>query len=143
MSAIRTIEIDFDIHKLIESKRMSFSDTPNEVLRRELGLGTSPNGPPPATRPESGESSWMGKGVTLPHGTELRMEYNGRQYSGVIENGKWLVEGKCFNSPSAAAGGVALTRDGKSPQLDGWIYWHCKRPGDTDWTSIKQLRAQW
>ena len=140
MSATRTIEIDFDVHKLLESERTSFSDTPNEALRRLLGLGSSPTGPP--TLPEAGGSSWSGKGVTLPHGTELRMGYNGRQYSGVIDNGEWFVEGKRFKSPSAAAGGVALTRDGKITQLDGWIYWDCKRPGDTDWTSIKQLRAQ-
>ena len=143
MSTIRTIEIDFDIHQLIESKRTSFSDTPNEVLRRELGLSTSPIGPPPPpTPPESGGRSWTGKGVTLPHGTELRMKYNGRQYSGVIDNGEWLVEGKRFNSPSAAAGGVASTKDGNSTSLNGWNCWYCKRPGDTDWTSIKQLRAQ-
>ena len=142
MSAMRTIDIDFDVHKHIESERTSFSDTPNDVLRRLLGLGTSPIGPLPPTSPESGGSFWTGKGVTLPHGTELRMEYNGRQYSGVIENGKWLVEGKCFNSPSGAACGITTTRDGKRPTLDGWIYWYCKRPGDTDWTSIKQLRPQ-
>ena len=142
MSAMRTIEVDFDIHKLIESKRTSFYDTPNDVLRRLLGLGTSPIGPLPPTPPGSGESSWTGKGVTLPHGTELRMEYNGRQSLGVIENGKWLVEGECYTSPSGAARAVAITRDGKSPQIDGWIYWHCKRSGDTDWTLIKQLRAQ-
>lgn len=138
--AMRTIDIDFDVHKLIESERTSFSDSPNEVLRRLLKLGTSSIKTPPPPSPESGGGAWLGKGVTLPHGTELRMRHNGRQYSGIIDNGEWLVEGKRFNSPSAAAGGVALTRDGKSTQLDGWIYWYCKRPGDIDWTSIKQLR---
>ena len=142
MPTMRTIDIDFEIHRLIESKRTSFSDTPNEVLRRELGLGTSPIVPPPPTPPESGERSWASKGVTLPHGTELRMEYNGRQYSGVIKNGEWLVGEECCYSPSAAACCVALTKDGRPvTALDGWLYWYCKRPGDTDWISIKQLRG--
>ena len=140
MPTMRTIDIDFEIHQLIESKRKSFSDTPNEVLRRLLGLSISPIGSLPPTSPESGGSSWTGKGVTLPHGTELRMEYTGRQYPGVIENGEWLVEGKRFNSPSGAACGVALTRGGKNASVNGWNYWRCKRPGDTTWTSIKQLR---
>jgi hypothetical protein len=51
------------------------------------------------------------------------MEYNGKGHSGQIDNGEWLVEGARFNSPSAAAGGVTRTRAGKTPSLDGWIYW--------------------
>lgn len=135
----RTIEIDFDIHKIIELERNSFSETPNEVLRRLLKV----NGKAPAPKAEPDTAAgrpWAGKGVTLPHGTEVRMEYNGRRYTGTINNGEWAVEGKRFKSPSAAAGGVALTKDGKRTNLDGWIYWYAKRPGDTDWVSIKQLR---
>src|SRR6266851_4257571 len=58
----------------------------------------------------------------MPHGTSVRMEYNGKGHSGQIDNGEWLVEGARFNSPSAAAGGVTRTRAGKTPSLDGWIY---------------------
>ena len=76
----------------------------------------------------------------MPHGTELRMEYNGSQYTGSIDNGEWAVEGKRFKSPSAAAGGIAVPKNGKHTNLDGWIYWHAKRTGDTDWIAIKQLR---
>ena len=137
---LRTIDIDFDVHQAIEKERTSFSDSPNDVLRRLLKLGAAPSGP--LTLPEAGGSPWSSKGVTLPHGTELRMDYNGKRYSGSINNGEWLVEGKRFKSPSAAAGGAALTRDGKHPQLDGWIYWYCKRPGDSDWVGINEFRAQ-
>ena len=136
MSELRTIEIDFDVHKIIELERTGFSETPNEVLRRLLKV----NGPLP-TKPttEPAGRPWSGKGVTLSHGTELRMEYNGRQYTGAIENGEWVVEGKRFRSPSAAAGGVAVTKNGKHTNLDGWIYWYAKRSGDTEWVAIKQL----
>lgn len=137
---MRTIEIDFDIHKLIEAERGSFSDSPNEALRRLLGLGASPNGSP--TLMQAGGSSWSGRGVTLPHGTQLRMTYNGRQYTGVIDDGAWLVEGERFTSPSAAAGDVVSTKDGRRTQLNGWIYWYCKRPGDTDWATIKELALE-
>ena len=136
MSELRTIEIDFDVHKTIEKERRSFSETPNEVLRRLLRLGGQP---PAAVATPAGHRAWSGKGVTLPHGTELRMRYNGRQHSGAIENGRWLVEGRSFNSPSAAAGGVALTKAGTRTSLDGWIYWHAKRPGDAHWIAIKEL----
>ena len=80
------------------------------------------------------------EGVSLPHGTQLRMEYNGAQYVGAIEGGVWSVEGKTFKSPSAAAGGVALTKKGTHTQLDGWEYWQVKRPGDHRWIELNSLR---
>jgi hypothetical protein len=42
------------------------------------------------------------------------MSYNGRQYAGEIVDGKWVIEGKTFDSPSGAASGVALTKSGKT-----------------------------
>ncbi|MCT8988870.1 hypothetical protein NYR54_00975 [Chelativorans sp. SCAU2101] len=140
MSEMRTIEIDFEVHKRIELERTSFNEPPNTALRRLLGIEGAAPAAPPQTAAPSGRP-WAGKGVTLPHGTELRMEYNGRVYTGRIENGRWLVEGKEFKSPSAAAGGVALTKDGRHTSLDGWIYWHVKRPGDAGWTAIRTLRS--
>lgn len=140
MPDLRTIEIDFDVHKIIELERSSFSETPNEVLRRLLKVNGASSAPKKVAPDTNAGRPWAGKGVTLPHGTELRMEYNGRRYTGAIDNGEWAIEGKRFKSPSAAAGGVALTKDGKRTNLDGWIYWYAKRPGDTDWVSIKQLR---
>ncbi|HEV2896370.1 MAG TPA: hypothetical protein VGX71_00755 [Pseudaminobacter sp.] len=66
-------------------------------------------GAPSESRPDSNgaklyDSAWTGKGVTLPAGTELRMEYRGREHLGVIENAAWVVESRRFKSPSAAAG---------------------------------------
>ncbi|GGZ44238.1 hypothetical protein [Asticcacaulis endophyticus] len=138
MQNMRSIEIDFDVHKKIEIERLNFSETPNDVLRRLLKI----------TVKESKYSQslmgkpWSGKGVTLPHQTELRMEYNGTVYEGRITNGIWVVEGKDFNSPSAAASGIAVTKKGKTTNLDGWIYWRVKRPGDTAWTAIADLRPK-
>ena len=138
MTGMRTIEIDFDVHRAIEMERKSFDDTPNSTLRRLLKLeGTTPTSDAP---PSSGRA-WAGKGVTLPHGTEVRMEYNGRVYIGRIENGEWVVEGTRFKSPSAAASGVAITRAGKKTNLDGWIYWQIKRAGDIRWSPLSQLKA--
>ena len=35
----RTIEVDLDIHKLIETERRDFSEAPNTILMRLLDLG--------------------------------------------------------------------------------------------------------
>ncbi len=131
MAEFRTIEIDFDVHKKIEAERRSFTEPPNEALRRLLNLK--------GTAPVAMGRSWSGEGVTLPHGTELRMEYNGAVYNGRVEDGQWLVEGRRFNSPSGAAG-VAKTRAGKTTKLDGWTYWQVRRPGEHNWTPIQGLR---
>ena len=161
MTRLRRIEIDFDVHKKIEEARQSFNDSPNAVLRRLLDIADDNsssqyfgqgNGEQALSGEnlelmggrsllvEDSEQPWWGKGVTLPHGTKLQMEYRGRQYKGEIHNGRWLVEGERFGSPSKAAGGVVLTKDGKHPQINGWIYWHVKRPGDEEWIPINKLR---
>lgn len=136
MVGFKTIEIDFDVHKAIELERKSFDETANAALRRLLGL--------PSCGAQSGQDvgrPWVGKGVTLPHSTEVRMEYNGREHWGAIQNGSWLVEGRTYGSPSAAAGGAARTKAGKKPSLDGWNYWRVKLPGEESWHSLKALRA--
>ncbi len=137
MTEFRTIEVDFDVHKLIEGERQSFTETPNAVLRRLLGLASRS-----VAKKVGGGRSWSGDGVTLPHGTAVKMEYNGRQHEGKIEDGKWVIDGKTFDSPSGAASGVAITKKGKKTRLDGWIYWEACVPGDTSWTPIGVLRPK-
>ncbi len=139
MSELRTIEIDLEVHKLIEAQRLSFSEPPNTVLRRLLKLGGLAPG---ALASEFSAGAWTGKGVNLPVGTQLRMQYRGKEHRGEIQESCWIIEGHRFKSPSAAAGGVATTKDGRRPSLDGWKYWHIKRPGDPGWTSLDVLRQR-
>jgi hypothetical protein len=89
-----------------------------------------------------GGAGWSGKGVELPHGTKLRMEYNGQFFRGYIENGVWVVEGHRAKSPSDAAGSAAMTKSGTRPSLNGWIYWEVKRPNDANWRALKGLRPK-
>ena len=133
---MRSIDVDFDVHQAIELERSSFAETPNDVLRRLLKM-IAPSAAAPSA--EITGRPWSRKGVTLPHGTRLRMQYNGCQYTGTVENGEWVVEGERFKTPSGAASHVAVTKDGNRTNLDGWIYWYANRPGDTDWIAIKQL----
>lgn len=135
MSQLSPIEIDFDVHKRIETERKSFTETPNEVLRRLLLIDSTPI-------PSSTARGWSGKGVSLPHGSEIRMKYNGRMHSGVIQDGEWVVEGQKYKSPSGAAGGVARTKRGERTNLDGWNYWQFRRPGDSHWTPIIALKTR-
>lgn len=136
MPVLRSIDIDFDIHKLIEAERSSFEETPNDVLRRLLNLQTSATQPP---RLVQAGKSWHGYGVTLPHSTKLRMSYNGNDYSGQIDDGQWIVEGKRFSSPSGAASGVARTKKGTLTRLDGWQYWEVQMPESAQWMRLWEI----
>lgn len=138
MGEHRTIEIDFDIHKLIEAERRGFDEAPNETLRRLLKLGAAV-GPAISPKPAPKGRPWSGDGVVLAHGTKLRMSYNGRTYEGQILDGKWVVEGKTFSSPSGAASGTATTKKGTKTRLDGWIYWEVKPAGADGWTRLDSL----
>ncbi len=136
------IAVDLEVHKQIEAGRRQFEESPNDILRRLLGIDTEVSLLNQGVK--SDRRAWSGRGgVVLPHGTELRMPYKGVIYEGKIENQKWLVEGRSFDSPSAAA--CYIARDvaqvvGEGTNVNGWYHWEAKRPGDTDWVLIDELR---
>jgi hypothetical protein len=128
-----TIEIDFDVFKELTNRRETEHISYNDVLRKLLGLNTlkaSVIGPDIA----SSAGAWTTKGVTFPIGTEFRANYKGRTISGKVESGFLVVNGKRFDSPSAAA--VSITGN----MVNGWIFWECRLPGKMSWQMIKTLR---
>jgi len=165
---MRNIEIDFEVHQLIELERRNFDETPNDALRRLLKLpdqkrevivpparlfhGPEPRRPEPRIRPEPpegkrvlpniGDGAWTGDGVALPNGTQVRMHYNDRWHFGEIQASQWVVEGKVYTSPSSAAVGCAVTKDGTHPSLNGWLYWEFIRPGEyrAGWQHLSTAR---
>jgi hypothetical protein len=142
----KTIEIDFDIHRLIESERRGFEEPENAALRRLLKLPEPPSQSAPATRIEQSAVTevepWSWKGVQLPHGTDLRMEYAGQIVHGRVEQGRWVVEGKHYKSPSDAAGSSVKTKDGSTTNLNGWMYWEIKRPGESNWRRLQSMKPR-
>jgi hypothetical protein len=148
---MKTIEIDFQIHRLIEMERRGFEEPENAALRRLLKLAPTDAaavksdiliaaGPVTTSNNHSHGLPWSGKGVELPHGTEIQMTYLGQKILGRIENGTWVTPAGRFTSPSDAAGGSAKTKSGDSPSLNGWIYWEVKKPGQTRWIQLKKFR---
>lgn len=138
-----TIEIDFDIHKMIEAERRSFSEKPYLALRRLLSL------PEKEVQPEASEVRtsgrvWMEDGVRIPHGSLARMEYaRGQQkYEGQFLDGYLVVNGAEYSSLSAAASAVAKTKNGGSPSLNGWNYWEVQLPGADRWELMEHMRRR-
>ena len=138
---LKKIEIDFDIHQLIEAERKGFDEPQYLALRRLLKL------PAPDALSTKSYSIEQGKpfvedGVSIPHGSEARMEYQrGKQvYEGQFLDGALVVEGQRFNALSAAASAFAVTKKGTKTSLNGWMYWQVRFPGELEWRSLQQMR---
>ena len=149
--AMRKIEIDFDVHQRIEAARKSFEDPPNAVLRRLLGLG-SPEETSSATdaaerlpskittRPNA---DWRSKGVALPDGTELHVDYSEVRANGRVVGGRLFFGGKRFRTPSAAVMGVVGAARGSAVSaINGWKYLYARLPGENDWMPLDRIRQE-
>lgn len=137
---MHTIEIDFDVFKKLTVMRETEVVTYNDVLRRVLGVGAVSPSPTPTkvasqvTEASTSSGSWTTKGITFPAGTEFRAVHKGQTVHGRVEAGALAVNGKRYESPSAAA--VAITGN----SVNGWIFWECRKPGSSSWQMIKSLR---
>jgi hypothetical protein len=138
--SLRSIEIDWDIHKKIEAERRGFDEPEYAALRRLLGLPTEE-----IRRPEIQQTEgrpWSEDGVVVPHGSLARMSYNyGRQnYEGHFLDGKLVVNGKQYDTLSSAASDLALTKAGSKTSLNGWLYWEVRFPHKNQWERLQDLR---
>jgi len=133
-----TIDVDFDVYKAVFTRRANETMTENDVLRELLGLpprqAIDPLEPPSTNNESTSLTDWIVKGTRFPTGTEFRSSYKGRTYTGRVNDGALLVDGKSFDSPSAAA--VAIT----SNPVNGWRFWECRLPGKSTWQLIDSLR---
>ncbi|MGO4837182.1 hypothetical protein AB4144_33530, partial [Rhizobiaceae sp. 2RAB30] len=89
------IDIDWDIHRMIEAERRGFDEPPHVALRRLLKLPPpEPCSPEPA--PVSSGLAWREDNVEVPHGSDARMAYQrGRQvYEGKFLDGKLVIGGR-------------------------------------------------
>ncbi len=139
--SMRMIEIDFDVHKVIEANRTSFEDTPNSVLRRLLDLPGDQSDVFSETLDEDG--AWTDGLVVLPAFTELRMTYNRQHFRALVRNGKWHDDqGGIHTSPSGAACSLARTKDGKKTHLNGKNYWEVRLPNSSEWVLYAELERR-
>ncbi|MDR4514574.1 DUF2924 domain-containing protein [Nitrosomonas sp.] len=130
---MHTIEVDFDVYKQLTIRRATEEVTCNDVIRELLGLGQT-EADPKKIQTEPSPSDWAVKGIRFPAGTEFRANYKGQIRTGRVEGGALTVNGKRYDSPSAAA--VAIT----GSSVNGWRFWECRFPGKSTWQLIVSLR---
>jgi hypothetical protein len=129
---MHTIDVDFDVYKAITLRRSSEEVTANDVLRQVLGLPNKREPTVPSPRMETGD--WVTKGVRFPAGTEFRAKYKGQTWLARVDDGALTMNGKRYDSPSAAA--IAITDN----PVNGWTFWECRLPGQGTWRILKALR---
>jgi len=141
MSLFRTVEIDFDVHKCIENERRGFDESANAALRRLLKLPDRPKSTTVGIT--TSKRAWSDDGVILSHGTPVRFHYDRRRQSreGCIDDGKWTFGTITFDSPSAAASELAVTKKGEKTRLNGWLYFDVREPSGK-WVSLDSLRRR-
>lgn len=141
----QTIEIDFDVHKAIELERKSFEEAPNAALRRLLGIDSREASAAPPSPPSRGRP-WVGKGhsrgLTLPHGTELRFDYRGKRLTGQVVDGSLVVEGQHFDSPSAVAVHFFRNKHGERTHLNGKALCDIRLPGESRFRGLKGYEVE-
>jgi hypothetical protein len=133
-----SLEIDFDVYKAIFALRANERVTENDVLRELLGLGPKKEAPIAASKlngaPTDGIGDWLVKNVRFPASTDFRATYKGKTYTGRVQGGALMVDGKRYESPSSAA--VAIT----GGAVNGWRFWEARLPGKSTWQRIEGLR---
>ena len=131
------IEIDFDVFKALTNLRPSEDVSNNDVLRQLLKLPAVVKPPMQSNLQNRAGRPWLVSGTSFPEGSEFVVEHKGKQRSGVVKNGKLVLDdGFAFTTPSAAA--VHVT--GKN--VNGWRFWKCKLPNATQYALIEQLRGK-
>ena len=130
---MQTVEVDFDVFKQLTMRRTTEYVSYNDVLRELLGLGQG-SASPSSESAKSSPEDWVAKGVRFPVGTDFRANYKGKVHVARSDGGSLSLNGKQYDSPSAAA--MAVT----SSPVNGWRFWECRLPGKSSWQLIESLR---
>jgi hypothetical protein len=128
-----TLEVDFDVFKALTVRRRSEDHTENDVLRELLGL--SETGAYSGPSDTSNCDGFAADGFVFPNGTQLRGSHCGAMIRGNIENGRIVVRGEAFGSFSAAARKIT------GYNVNGWKFWECKFPGESEYLAWKPINA--
>ena len=136
---MRNIQIGIEVHKAIEAERRALGEAENDILMRLLKI--RPSAPAKSDEQADKGAAWSKDGVILPSGTLLRVSYSGQTVQGVIDDGRWLVRGEYYDSPSMALIHNVTTASGHKTNLNGWNHWTVKRPMDSAYRRIGDLRA--
>jgi len=134
----KKIEIDIEVYRWIESNRISFNETENDILKR-ISQKIQKN--EDVFIPVNIEANIMDineglfwKGVLLKNGLKLKKSFKGKMHYAEIKHNQIVFNNKKFHSPSAAA--IELT----GTSVNGWIFWEYFNQENNEWEILDNLR---
>ncbi len=140
------IEVSDDTFAKLQKLAVPFEDkTPEDVIKRLMAAGDQRAKGSRGRRNEVGNGSLVGSalfahGGSIPHGTELRAVYKGKEYLAVVKDGSLVWDGRSFSSPSKAAVAVIQRTGSDRTGEDGWRFWKYEAP-DGNWKPLDDLRG--
>ncbi|MFZ3059595.1 MAG: DUF2924 domain-containing protein [Candidatus Methanoperedens sp.] len=149
IESMTKIDIDNEVWKELQKKAIPFEDTPNSVLRKLLGLEDT-NKKNSTMKPDT-EISNISEPFKLPtlistaqveppniigllEGKRLWKKFKGKDCFADVKNGKFIIDGKAFDSPSSAAMHITGTF------VNGWMFWKYNDSNSNRWLPIDKLR---
>lgn len=71
----------------------------------------------------------------IPHGSDLRATYKGKEYHARVDDGSIVWNGRRFGSPSKAAVAVIRSTGSDRTTENGWRFWEIRLPNQEEWKS--------
>ena len=144
---MKTIQISDELYQKLLSLAKSFTDQPEDVIRRLVDNPLSDKRNPTRI---STQSSFMepkkkyvySKGGRIPCPLKLRMQYKGTITNGEAKDHFIWFEGRKFTAPSPAAEYVAETKGALNPHRDGWRDLEYEEPKTGQWHCLDNLRKE-
>jgi negative regulator of replication initiation len=140
---IKKIDIDIEVYKLIESYRIDFNETENDILKRVLNQNEYPENNSNFIQEVNisqnlfiNKEGLFWKGVLLKNGLKLRKLSKDKSYQATVINGRIIYNNQEFFSPSAA--GVAAS----GTSVNGWIFWDFFDDNSNSWKKLSELRKK-
>ena len=138
---MKTIEVPDDLYKELEKRAIPFEDKePADVIRRIIDYPRIGSAETDESTCDNG-SDLHCRGGMIHHGTRLRKTYKGHSFEAEVLNGKILLNGNSYLSPSEAANAAVCSVGPQSSSINGWIFWEFLDTTTRQWKPLTESQG--
>lgn len=131
------IDINFRAFKKLTAMRPDESTSYDDVVCDLLKIPREPKG---GKSNSPNHAALVRQDVVFPSGTSLKATHKGRSYTARVVDGKIVIDG-IDHEPTTSFSRAARFVTGNS--VNGWAFWKGKRPTDSEFIPLLNLRKEW